>query len=103
MAKTIITTKLDGVVRSILEKDSSQVSIKDTYSTTTITKNDHNTKSIKNKDFAISKIKDTRFSSLPKEVLPFRVKFINIGIEGYGPNNPAPIGIAVIGVNNYIL
>lgn len=36
-------------------------------------------------------------------VLPFRVRFTNIGIEGYGPGNPAPIGIAVIGINNYIL
>lgn len=37
------------------------------------------------------------------DVIPFRVKFINIGIQGYGPGNPAPIGIAVIGFNNYIL
>lgn len=37
------------------------------------------------------------------EVLPFRVKFINIGIDAYGPNNPAPIGIAVVGYNNYVL
>ncbi len=37
------------------------------------------------------------------DVLPFRVKFINVGIESYGPNNPAPIGIAIIGLNNYIL
>ena len=41
----------------------------------------------------------TRLSS----VIPFRVRFTNIGIEGYGPGNPAPIGIAVIGFNNYIL
>lgn len=37
------------------------------------------------------------------EILPFRVKFTNIGIQAYGPNNPAPIGIAIIGLNNYIL
>jgi len=38
------------------------------------------------------------------EVLPFRVKFTNIGMRGgYSPSNPAPIGIAVIGLNNYIL
>ena len=35
--------------------------------------------------------------------LPFRVSFINIGVKGgYGPNNPPPIGIAVIGENLYI-
>jgi hypothetical protein len=33
----------------------------------------------------------------------YRVKFINIGIEGAGSSGAAPIGIAVIGYNNYIL
>jgi hypothetical protein len=37
------------------------------------------------------------------QTLPFRVKFVNIGIQSYGANNPAPIGIAIIGLNNYIL
>ena len=55
-------------------------------------------------DYPIAKIKDSgkRLADI-RQVLPFRVKFITIGIEGYGPNNPAPIGIAVIGFNNYIL
>ena len=35
--------------------------------------------------------------------LPFRVKFLPGIITGSSPTNPAPIGIAVIGVNNYIL
>lgn len=38
-----------------------------------------------------------------KEDLPFRVKFINIGIPSYGNFNVPPIGIAIIGFNNYIL
>ena len=60
--------------------------------------------SIKTSDSYRSKVSyDKPFSVRINEVLPFRVKFINIGIEGYGPNNPAPIGIAIIGVNNYIL
>lgn len=39
------------------------------------------------------------------EVLPFRIRFTNIGLEptGYTPINPAPIGIAIVGFNNYIL
>ena len=49
------------------------------------------------------KISYTKPSAKITSVLPFRVKFVNIGVEGYGPNNPAPIGIAIIGVNNYIL
>lgn len=36
-------------------------------------------------------------------VLPFRVAFTNIGQPGYSPSNVPPIGIAIIGVNNYIL
>jgi len=43
------------------------------------------------------------FSTKIEQTLPFRIKLTSIGIEGYGPNNPAPIGIAVIGLNNYIL
>lgn len=37
------------------------------------------------------------------ELLPFRVKFINIGVEAYRPGEAAPIGIAIIGLNNYVL
>jgi hypothetical protein len=35
--------------------------------------------------------------------LPFRVKFTNVGVRAYGRGNAAPIGIAVIGVNNYVM
>lgn len=38
-----------------------------------------------------------------KEDLPFRVKFTNIGIPSYGAFNVPPIGIAIVGFNNYIL
>lgn len=59
---------------------------------------------IKTVDSYRSKISyDKPFSVKINETLPFRVKFINIGIEAYGPGNPPPIGIAIIGVNNYIL
>lgn len=35
--------------------------------------------------------------------LPFRVKFLPGIVTGSSPTNPAPIGVAIIGVNNYIL
>jgi hypothetical protein len=35
--------------------------------------------------------------------LPFRVKFLPGIISEFSTTNPAPIGVAVIGVNNYIL
>jgi hypothetical protein len=37
------------------------------------------------------------------EVLPFRVRFTNVMVPGYSPTTVPPIGIAIIGVNNYIL
>lgn len=60
-------------------------------------------RSISNKDYSNTKLIDKQRTVMVTETLPFRVKFINIGIEGYGPGNPPPIGIAIIGFNNYIL
>ena len=64
---------------------------------------EHKVGFIKTTDFYTAKISYGKPKVTINSVLPFRVKFINIGIGGYGPNNPAPIGIAIIGVNNYIL
>lgn len=60
-------------------------------------------KKVKQYNNPIAKILFSPRKTKLKSVLPFRVKFSNIGIEGYNSRNPAPIGIAVIGVNNYIL
>ena len=35
--------------------------------------------------------------------IPFRIRVTNITVPGYGPTNVPPIGIAIIGFNNYIL
>ena len=65
------------------------------------------------KDYRVGFIKEekthrVKFIDIPgtvkiNQVLPFRVKFINIGINAYGPGNAAPIGIAIIGLNNYVM
>jgi hypothetical protein len=55
------------------------------------------------KDYGIINIGRTNRVVKVNEVLPFRVKFMNVGLTSYGPNNPAPIGIAIVGFNNYIL
>ena len=60
------------------------------------------TKSIKKSHYAISKISYRSRRVKINQILPFYVKFENI-IGGYSKSNPAPIGIAVIGFNNYIL
>lgn len=35
--------------------------------------------------------------------LPFKIRITNITVPGYSPTNVPPIGIAIIGFNNYIL
>lgn len=57
-----------------------------------------NIKSLVTKPYPIQTHKTT-----PESILPFRVCFMPIEFTSYGPGNPAPIGIAIIGLNNYIL
>ena len=35
--------------------------------------------------------------------LPFKIRITNIKVPGYSPSNIPPIGIAIVGINNYIL
>lgn len=35
--------------------------------------------------------------------LPFHIRIINIMVPSFTPLNPPPIGLAIIGINNYIL
>ena len=35
--------------------------------------------------------------------VPFKIRVTNITVPGYSPTNVPPIGIAIIGFNNYIL
>ena len=35
--------------------------------------------------------------------LPFKIRITNIKVPGYSPINVPPIGLAIIGLNNYIL
>lgn len=60
-------------------------------------------KSIKTSDFFISRIIAQQGTVKIKQTLPFRIKITNIGVPSYSPSNVPPIGIAVIGYNNYIL
>jgi hypothetical protein len=67
------------------------------------TKQKQKTRTIESVDYPIVKISQGRRTVRINEVLPFRIKFTNIMVPGYSASNPAPIGIAVIGFNNYIL
>jgi hypothetical protein len=56
--------------------------------------------SSKNKVF---KIKKSQRTVQIENNLPFRIKFVGVQIPSYGAGNVPPIGIAIIGVSNYIL
>ena len=71
---------------------------------TVINKQKQKTQKIESKNFSIIRILETKNNVNISSVLPFRVRFENITVPGYSyPNNVAPIGIAIIGINNYIL
>jgi hypothetical protein len=62
-----------------------------------------NTQLVKNKKYYRSNISESRGTVKINEVLPFRIRFTDIRVPGYSSSNVPPIGIAIIGINNYIL
>jgi len=54
-------------------------------------------------DFGVAKIVHPTRVVRINDILPFRIRFTTIGVEGYGANNVPGIGIQVIGYSNYIL
>lgn len=68
-----------------------------------IIKESHTVKQIKEKDYANFTVVPSRKEVRINDYLPFRVKFINIGIEGVSPSLVPPIPLQVIGYSNYIL
>lgn len=103
MAKAVISNKGYGTTKSVKDKRFSLTKIFFKPFSSSITEINHNTKNIKSAYYPVTSVTDLKINAKITETLPFRVKFTTIGIESYGPGNPAPIGIAVIGINNYIL
>jgi len=62
---------------------------------------DTSVKNIVNGFAIVEECKD-RLSEVIDRV-PFRIRVTNVTIPGYSPTNVPPIGIAIIGFNNYIL
>ena len=54
-------------------------------------------------DCQLAKFEDLSPCIKISEILQFYVRFTNIGIGGSAGNIVPPIGIAIVGVNNYIL
>jgi len=103
MARSVIRPKVSGITKSIQTSDYSGVLITNQKPSSRISEENNIVKTITTSNYPNSAITPSLRYSEISSTLPFRIRFTTIGIDGYGPNNPAPIGIAVIGFNNYIL
>lgn len=54
-------------------------------------------------DHPVTQIKYSAPLTTVQSVLPFRVRFTTIIVEGYSSSNPPGIGIQVIGFSNWII
>jgi len=102
MAKSIIVDIKPGFTSSIKNSDFSLSSVSNISYAVKATSIDIPTR-VSNTNYPITKVTDGKHEAKVMSVLPFRVRFTSVGIPGYGPHNPAPIGIAIIGYSNYIL
>jgi hypothetical protein len=102
MAKAVISDIKPGYLASVAQTSYSNTSVTGEAHSAKITDIIHDAK-VTTKSYPLTTIRDIVYTAKPIDVIPFYVRFINVGIAGYGPANPAPIGIAVVGVSNYIL
>lgn len=66
-------------------------------------KNKNRLRAINAVSYAIINVANENRTVKINETLPFRIRFTNIQVPGYNINNPAGIGIAIVGYSNYIL
>jgi hypothetical protein len=85
--------KLKSYPVAKLDDISKKVIITDIKSSTT---------SLKEKHYPELDILPNEKTSIATEILPFRVRFTNIGLLGASAGIPG-IGLQIIGINNYIL
>jgi len=101
MASVVISDK-SLIPSKIKSKNYSVTKIDDIDNITIITDIDHNAEHIKEKNYAELDILPNLRTSIASEILPFRVRFTNIGLLGATAGIPG-IGLQIIGINNYIL
>ena len=102
MAKAVISDIKPGYLGSVVQTSYSNTSVTGEAHSAKITDIVHDAK-VKSISYPLTTIRDIVYTAKAIDVIPFYVRFTDIGVAGYGPGNPAPIGIAIIGVSNYIL
>jgi hypothetical protein len=101
MASIVISDK--GFIPSkIKSKNYSETKLDNIGNLTTVTDIKNFIPSIKEKDYPELNILPNGKTSIAIEILPFRVRFTNIGLLGASAGIPG-IGLQIIGINNYIL
>jgi hypothetical protein len=103
MARVAITNIAEPNVDSVRKKAHPITDIEFSERLETVQDLSSVTRSIKSKEFGILRSRFEDRYTKAETILPFRIRFTSVDIPGYGRENPAPIGIAVIGLNNYIL
>lgn len=104
MRSVLISDKKSGNTKSVKQSQYNKTVIEDIrHKSIVLNKVKHIVKTIESRLFPITTISEKKNNSVVSSVLPFRVRITNIGIPSYGPNNVPPIGIAIVGFNNYIL
>ena len=103
MVTVVFTDSSVRTVKSVVDAESKNFKVIPDKTSVKVIDLDHNTSKIESVNYPILKPIKSYQQTAVESVLPFRVKFTSVGIEGYTANRPAPVGIAVIGVNNYIL
>lgn len=103
MARVAITNIAEPNVGSVRKKSHPITDIDFSERLETVEDLSNVTRSIRAKDFGILRSRFEDRYTKAETILPFRIRFTSVDIPGYGRENPAPIGIAIIGTNNYIL
>jgi hypothetical protein len=107
VSNNVTVTNRDNLFGSILTSDFSISEITDIQSRIPVVTNGINA-SIRSATLVnyekMGSIKESDYSIINvSSFLPFRVAFTNITVKPYDVNNIAPVGVSIIGVNNYIL
>ena len=102
MAKAVISDIKPGYLGSVAQTSYSNTSVTGEAHSAKITDIIHDAK-VTSISYPLTTVREIIYTAKAIDVIPFYVSFTDIGIAGYGPGNPAPIGIAIIGFSNYIL
>ena len=103
MATVTIIDNNSGVASRTKSVDYPKTSFNDIQPITKISDIVVNKKIVGAVDYSIFDLADLAPIPSVQNIGTFRIRFSNIGIEGYPQGSAAPIGIAIIGYNNLIL